>query len=49
MTEACFLARGANPLHHPATCEECYCNLVCLMFANFKAMKEAMRNAADKR
>ena len=39
MTEACFLARGAQPLKKPTTCEECFVVLTCKMYANYKQLE----------
>lgn len=38
MTEACYLARGAQPLKKPTTCEECFAVATCKMYENYKRL-----------
>jgi hypothetical protein len=47
MTEACFLARGAQPLRKPTTCEECFCVSTCKMFKNFKELEQKCKSTAN--
>lgn len=50
MTDACFLARGAQPLRKPTRCEECSCVSVCHMYDNYQLLLEQIKDfmiAAD--
>jgi len=42
MTDACYLARGAQPLRKPTRCEECCVVGACKMFANFKELEHVI-------
>lgn len=47
MTDACFLARGAQPLKKPTTCEECFANSTCKMFENYKKLQDFLTRCKE--
>jgi hypothetical protein len=47
LTDACYLARGAQPLRKPTTCEQCYGVEVCLMYKNFREQEKKIADLKE--
>ena len=47
MTDACFLARGAQPLKKPTTCEECFAVSNCKMYENYRKFHDFFKKLME--